>query len=225
MARTVVTSEVTVLTTFSGVDHSTQGEPPRLFETRVFGGVLDSEERGTRTRADALEAHAALAEWCRIGASPDCGVTEAGHAPIEPSIGRARTLVAVRCRSVSLDRPTRYSPIRITPSLLRGACRPLIPVTGIVTALPDLTPLQWLLAGLGAIGVGLSKAGLAGVGLLHVVIFAFLFGARDSTGVVLPMLLAGDVTAVTAFHQHARWDYIRRMLPPACLGVIAGRRA
>ena len=34
------------------------------------------------------------------------------------------------------------------------------------------------------------------------------------------MLLAGDVTAVTAFHQHARWDYIRRMLPPACLGVM-----
>jgi uncharacterized protein len=74
---------------------------------------------------------------------------------------------------------------------------------------------------IGATGVGVSKAGLAGVGLFHVVIFAFLFGARDSTGVVLPMLLAGDVTAVSAFHQHARWDYIRRMLPPACLGVIA----
>lgn len=28
VARTVVTSDVTVLTTFSGVDHSTQGEPP-----------------------------------------------------------------------------------------------------------------------------------------------------------------------------------------------------
>jgi len=38
--------------------------------------------------------------------------------------------------------------------------------------------------------------------------------------VVLPMLLTGDVTAVTAFHQHARWDYIRRMLPPSCLGVV-----
>ena len=86
--------------------------------------------------------------------------------------------------------------------------------------LPDLTPAQWLLAALGALGVGFSKAGLAGIGLLHIVIFAFLFGARDSTGVVLPMLLAGDVTAVTAFHQHARWDYIRRMLPPACLGVM-----
>ena len=86
--------------------------------------------------------------------------------------------------------------------------------------LPDLTPAQWLLAALGALGVGFSKAGLPGIGLLHIVIFAFLFGARDSTGVVLPMLLAGDVTAVTAFHQHARWDYIRRMLPPACLGVM-----
>jgi uncharacterized membrane protein YfcA len=72
---------------------------------------------------------------------------------------------------------------------------------------------------LGALGVGISKAGLSGVSLFHVVVFAFLFGARQSTGVVLPMLLAGDVTAVRAFHQHARWDYIRRMLPPACLGA------
>ena len=77
-----------------------------------------------------------------------------------------------------------------------------------------------MLAALGALGVGFSKAGLPGIGLLHIIIFAFLFGARDSTGVVLPMLVAGDITAVTAFHQHARWDYIRRMLPPAFLGVI-----
>ena len=77
-----------------------------------------------------------------------------------------------------------------------------------------------MLAALGALGVGFSKAGLAGIGLFHIIVFAFLFGARDSTGVVLPMLLAGDITAVTAFHQHARWDYIRRMLPPACLGVM-----
>ena len=80
--------------------------------------------------------------------------------------------------------------------------------------------MQWLLAVVAAVGMGVSKAGLAGVSLLHVVIFAFLFGARTSTGVVLPMLLAGDVTAVAAFHQHARWDYIRRMMPPSCAGVV-----
>lgn len=88
--------------------------------------------------------------------------------------------------------------------------------------MPDLTLAQWLLAILGAAGLGVGKAGLSGMSLLHVLIFAFLFGARDSTGIVLPMLLAGDVCAVTAYHQHARWDYVRRMLPPACVGVVAG---
>jgi uncharacterized protein len=83
-----------------------------------------------------------------------------------------------------------------------------------------LDPLQWLLAVLAAACIGIGKAGISGMGLLPVVIFAFLFGARASTGIVLPMLIVGDVTAVRAFHRHARWDYIRRMLPPACLGVM-----
>ncbi len=68
----------------------------------------------------------------------------------------------------------------------------------------------------------MGKGGLAGIGLFHVVIFAFLFGARDSTGIVLPMLLVGDIAAVAGFKQHARWDYIRRMLPPAGLGILIG---
>lgn len=88
--------------------------------------------------------------------------------------------------------------------------------------MPELTAVQWCLAALAATGIGVSKSGLAGVSLLHVLIFAFLFGARDSTGVVLPMLIVGDVLAVVTFRQHARWDYIRRLLPPAAAGVIAG---
>lgn len=68
--------------------------------------------------------------------------------------------------------------------------------------------------------MGISKAGLAGFSLLHVLIFAFLFGARDSTGIVLPLLVVGDLLAVGALHRHARWDYVRRMLPPACVGIV-----
>ena len=88
--------------------------------------------------------------------------------------------------------------------------------------MPEFTPFQWILAILAAAGMGIAKGGLAGVGLFHVVVFAFLFGARDSTGVVLPMLIVGDICAVTFLHQHARWDYVRKMLPPACIGVIIG---
>ena len=36
------------------------------------------------------------------------------------------------------------------------------------------------------------------------------------------MLIVGDICAVTALHQHARWDYVRRMLPPACIGIVIG---
>jgi uncharacterized membrane protein YfcA len=87
---------------------------------------------------------------------------------------------------------------------------------------PHLSVAHWLLAAAAAACLGIAKAGLVGTSLVHVVVFALLFGARNSTGVVLPMLLVGDVCAVTAYHQHARWMYVRRMLPPACLGVIVG---
>jgi len=77
IARTAVTPHVTVLTTFRGVSDAPDPEdPPRLFETRVFGGVLDAEEITHCTRAEAMAAHGALAEWCRVGNSPDAGVSE-----------------------------------------------------------------------------------------------------------------------------------------------------
>ena len=88
--------------------------------------------------------------------------------------------------------------------------------------MPELTASQWLLAVLAAAGIGVAKSGFSGVSMLHVIVFAGIFGARDSTGVVLPMLIVGDILAVLAFRQHARWDYIRRLLPPAAAGVIAG---
>lgn len=88
--------------------------------------------------------------------------------------------------------------------------------------MPELTSSEWTLALLAAFGVGVSKSGFAGVGLFHVVVFAFLFGAKKSTGIVLPMLIFGDVCAVGSFRQHARWDYVRKMSLPTGLGVVAG---
>ena len=88
--------------------------------------------------------------------------------------------------------------------------------------MPSLTPLQWTLAVAGALGMGISKSGFPGMSLVHVVVFALIFGARNSTGIILPMLIAADVFAVRAFRQHARWIYIRRMLPAAVVGIVAG---
>jgi uncharacterized membrane protein YfcA len=84
----------------------------------------------------------------------------------------------------------------------------------------DLSPAQWALAAIGALSLGVAKAGFAGLSLFHVMVFALLFGARESTGIVLPMLLIGDVFAIAVYRRRARRDYLRRMLPPACVGII-----
>jgi len=77
IARTAITPAITVLTTFRGVvEMPVPGEEPKLFATRVFGGVLDAEEVGHRTRAESVAAHAALSEWCRIGNAPDADVPQ-----------------------------------------------------------------------------------------------------------------------------------------------------
>src|SRR3954469_12612061 len=88
--------------------------------------------------------------------------------------------------------------------------------------LPDFTTAQWLLAILGAFCIGVAKAGLSGAGLINVLIMAELFNARESTGIVLPMLICGDILSVFVYHQHARWATIRRMLPPTIVGIVAG---
>jgi uncharacterized membrane protein YfcA len=86
----------------------------------------------------------------------------------------------------------------------------------------DLGIADWLLLALGAAGVGVSKSGLAGVGLVHVLIFAFVFGARASTGILLPLLLIGDVCAVSLLGRDVRWATVRRLMPPAVAGVVLG---
>ncbi len=88
--------------------------------------------------------------------------------------------------------------------------------------LPDFTPAQWALAAIAAVGIGISKSGLPGISLLHVVLFAQLFPGIRSTGVVLPMLIAGDLGAVWLFRRHAQWPHVWRTLPPALAGVVAG---
>ena len=88
--------------------------------------------------------------------------------------------------------------------------------------MPQLAPGDWLLLAIGAVGVGISKAGLAGFGVVHVLIFALVFGAKASTGVLLPLLVVGDVCAVRLVGRDVVWDSVRRLLPPAIAGIVIG---
>ena len=89
-------------------------------------------------------------------------------------------------------------------------------------SLVDLSWTDLLLVAIGAAGIGFSKSGFAGVSMVHVVVFAAVFGARTSTGVLLPMLIIGDLLAVRLFGSQVQWPYFRRLLPPAFIGVVIG---
>ena len=70
--------------------------------------------------------------------------------------------------------------------------------------------------------LGLSKAGIKGIGILIVVILAFVFGEKASTGVLLPMLIVADIFAVIYYNRHAQWKYIIKLLPWMVIGVLVG---
>ncbi len=88
--------------------------------------------------------------------------------------------------------------------------------------LPAFTPAQWVVALLSALCIGVNKSGLPGLSLLYVATFAQLFPGQASTGVVLPMLVVGDISAVCLYRRHAEWRYIGRTLPIALGGVVLG---
>lgn len=79
----------------------------------------------------------------------------------------------------------------------------------------------WLVL-IAAFGIGVSKSGLTGLGMVHVIILAMVFGARASTGVLLPMLIVGDICSVRLFGKEVQWEYIQRLMPPALVGVVVG---
>jgi uncharacterized protein len=81
---------------------------------------------------------------------------------------------------------------------------------------------QWLFAIVAALCLGMSKTGFTGMSMLGVTLMAEVWPARESTGVILPMLIFGDFFAVSLFSRHALWPEVWRILPPAFLGVIIG---
>ncbi|HEX5113241.1 MAG TPA: sulfite exporter TauE/SafE family protein [Saprospiraceae bacterium] len=80
----------------------------------------------------------------------------------------------------------------------------------------------WLLAIIGSFSLGIAKGGIKGLGAIITTFFAIAFGSKSSTGIVMPLLIVGDVFAVVYYHRHARWSYLRRLLPWMIGGVLIG---
>ncbi|MFL1011079.1 TSUP family transporter [Flavisericum labens] len=86
----------------------------------------------------------------------------------------------------------------------------------------QLIAWEWVAIGFAVFLLGLSKSGIKGIGIIIVVILAFIFGEKASTGVLLPMLIAADIFAVTYYFHHVKWDIIKKLIPWMIVGVLVG---
>jgi uncharacterized membrane protein YfcA len=89
---------------------------------------------------------------------------------------------------------------------------------------PELTLTAWLLVTIGAVGVGFCKTAIGGVGSICVALFAMAMPgeAKASTGVLLVLLLVGDLVAITVYRRDVAWRSLGRLVVPMVVGVLIG---
>ena len=82
--------------------------------------------------------------------------------------------------------------------------------------------INYIIAAACALLLGISKAGIKGIAALIVTGFALSFGAKNSTGILMPLLICGDIFAVIYYKQHVKWFYILKLMPWMVAGVLLG---
>ncbi|MCX4570489.1 sulfite exporter TauE/SafE family protein [Streptomyces albogriseolus] len=86
----------------------------------------------------------------------------------------------------------------------------------------DLTGWEFAALAFAALLVGFSKTAVSGANTVSLAVFAAVLPARASTGVLLPILIAGDVLAVLTYRRHAHWPTLWRLFPAVAAGVAVG---
>lgn len=80
------------------------------------------------------------------------------------------------------------------------------------------SPLDWCVLFVSALLIGMSKTGIQGISMLAIPFMALTFGAKPSTGIILPMLCFSDLMAVFYYRRSAEWRIIFKLLPAAIAG-------
>ena len=73
---------------------------------------------------------------------------------------------------------------------------------------------------LASIVVGISKAGVKGIGVFFVILLAYAYEPKISTGILLPLLIVGDLFAIIYYKKNIVWKYIFQLIPWMAIGVI-----
>jgi uncharacterized membrane protein YfcA len=92
-------------------------------------------------------------------------------------------------------------------------------MTGLLSSF-SLSTVDWILIFVCAMLIGMSKTGVPGVSMLVVPTLALIFGGKQSTGILLPILIVADIFAVVYYNRDAKWRHLLRALPWAFAGLF-----
>jgi uncharacterized membrane protein YfcA len=81
---------------------------------------------------------------------------------------------------------------------------------------------QIIILSLTALLIGLAKTGLTGINLIALPLMASIYGGKASSGIVLVLLIVGDLFGVFYYHAHADKKSLVGLIPWAVVGVILG---
>ncbi len=81
---------------------------------------------------------------------------------------------------------------------------------------------DWLWLVLGALLIGIEKAGIKGLSMVAVSIYALILGGKASSGLLLILFMLADLFAVRYYFTAARFKVIGMLLGPAIMGVFIG---
>lgn len=84
----------------------------------------------------------------------------------------------------------------------------------------DASGFTLLFACLGALCLGVSKTGFPGLAIINVLIIAELFGAKNSVGIILPMLIVCDLLVYPLFRKYASWKMVWPLVPVTLASVV-----
>jgi len=69
---------------------------------------------------------------------------------------------------------------------------------------------------------GFSKTSIGGIGLVNAALLATILPAKESMGVMLILLIAGDLFAIGIYKRHVEWKMLRSLIWPIIFGIFVG---
>lgn len=86
----------------------------------------------------------------------------------------------------------------------------------------DFSFYQYIAMAASGLIIGMAKGGIRGIDAFNVVLMAIVFGSKQSTGIILPLLCIADVLAVIYYKKSVNWKIFLRLLPSMIFGVLVG---